>query len=248
MTRSLIIAGCSGHGREVMNIVRAVNESSRRGPLWNLLGFVDDGPSRISVDRLARSGVPLLGPSELLRDLGGEISYVIGVGDPRIRARLADKIDGFGLRAARLVHPDATVGSHTVLSDGVVLFAGARVTTNVVLGRHVHLNQNTTVGHDCVLGDFVSVNPLAAVSGDCLLERAVLIGTNACVLQGLTVRTGATVGAGACVVRHVPANTVVVGVPAREHNRDRCATPTGPHVAADALDLAGQHLEVASPA
>jgi sugar O-acyltransferase (sialic acid O-acetyltransferase NeuD family) len=248
--RPLVIVGCSGHGREVMTIVRAVNLASPDGPLWDLLGFVDDSPSPVSLERLARTGVPLLGPSDLMRDLAGEVSYVIGVGSPRIRHLLAGKLDGFGLPAARLVHPDATVGPDTVLSDGVVLFAGARVTTNVVLGRHVHLNQNTTVGHDSVLEDFVSVNPLAAVSGDCRLKSGVLIGTNACVLQGLTVHADATVGAGACVVRDVPAQSVVVGVPARAHGHRRSGwggdpmvgTAVGSRIAADVFPDAGRHL------
>lgn len=211
MPDTLVIVGCGGHGREVYGIVHAINEAT--GEPWKVLGFVDDAPSPANRSRLDRLGAAYLGPVAELAALPPETRYVLGVGDPRVRAKLATKIDR--RPAPALVHPSAVVGLGNELGEGVVLFPGARVTTNVRLGRHVHLNQNATVGHDSVLEDFVQVNPLAAVSGDCHLGEAVLIGTTAAVLQGLSVGEGATVGAGACVVRPVPARTVVKGVPAR---------------------------------
>ncbi|MEV8508776.1 NeuD/PglB/VioB family sugar acetyltransferase [Actinoplanes sp. NPDC051475] len=211
MSDPLVIVGCGGHGREVYGVVHAVNEAY--GEPWKVLGFVDDAPSDVNLGRLERLGVPFLGDLGQLAGMGDDVRYVIGIGDPRVRAKVAAKI---GLApAGPLVHPDASVGLGNEFGDGVVLLAGVRVTTNVTLGRHVHLNQNATVGHDSVLGDFVQVNPLAAVSGDCRLGERVLIGTTAAVLQGLSVGAGATVGAGACVVRPVPSDTVVKGVPAR---------------------------------
>lgn len=212
MPEPLVIVGCGGHGREVYGIVQAINETD--GEPWKVLGFVDDAPSDVNLARLDRLGVPYLGRTAELAAQSPAARYVIGIGDPRVRAKVSAAI-GPDRPAATLVHPAATVGPDSSLAGGVVLFPGARVTTNVRLGRHVHLNQNATVGHDSVLDDCVSVNPLAAVSGDCHLEEAVLIGTTAAVLQGLSVGAGSTVGAGACVVRNVPARVVVKGVPAR---------------------------------
>jgi sugar O-acyltransferase (sialic acid O-acetyltransferase NeuD family) len=215
VTREIVIIGCGGHGREVFGIIQAINAASPSGPVWRVAGFVDDKPSAVNRERVDRLGVAYLGPIEWLGEVGPGTHIVIGIGDPATRRAIDDRIQEYGLPVASVIHPLATVGAGTVAGDGLVAFAGSRVTTNVTLGRHVHLNQNCTIGHDCVLEDHVSVNPLAAVSGVCHVGAGVLVGTNAAILQQIRVGAGATVGAGACVTRDVPPGAVVKGVPAQ---------------------------------
>ncbi|MCU7722691.1 NeuD/PglB/VioB family sugar acetyltransferase [Actinoplanes sp. KI2] len=211
MSEPVVIVGCGGYGREVFGVISAVNDAD--GGPWKVAGFLDDAPTESNLRCLDRLGVAWLGPGSLLGQL--DAHYVIGIGDPRIRADVAAKLDELGRPAGRLIHPAATVGMANDLADGVVVFAGARITTNVTLGRHVHVNLNATIGHDAVLTGFVQVNPLAAISGNCTIGREVLIGTGASIIQGRAVGDRATVGANACVVRDVSAGTTVKGVPAR---------------------------------
>jgi sugar O-acyltransferase (sialic acid O-acetyltransferase NeuD family) len=215
MSEDIVIVGCSGHGRETLATIHAINAASATGLCWRVLGFVDDKPSAANRERIDRLDVPYLGPIEWLGEVPSETYVVLGIGDPKVRKGVDQRIKEYGLKAASLVHPAATLCADTVAGEGLLVFAGARVTTNVTLGRHVHLNQNVAIGHDCILEDFVSVNPLATISGECHIETGVLIGCSATLLQGLRVGANTIVGASACVVHDVRAGVVVKGVPAR---------------------------------
>lgn len=214
MAEPLVVIGAGGFGREVADVVEALNARAEQS-LWDLIGMVDDGLSEANRIRLADRGIRPLGSlSELISD-GPRVRYVIGIGNPDVRRSIADQLDRAGFRPATLVHPEATLGSQVSLGAGTVVCAGARITTNISLGRHCHVNPNCTIGHDTLLGDFVSLNPGATVSGDCVIGARSLVGAGAVVLNQIVLGEGVLVGASACVTRNVPDATVVKGVPAR---------------------------------
>lgn len=206
--KKLVVVGGGGHGRELLELVEAVNEAQ---PRYRLLGVLDDAMP--DADLLAAFGTRHLGPVHLLRELDAE--YAIGVGSPDVRAAIDSAATGWGCDPATLVHPSAVVGGGVVLGPGAVVCALASITTNVRTGRHAHLNIAATVAHDCRLGDYATLAPGARLSGAVTLGDRVTVGTGAVVIQGLRIGAGTTVGAGAVVVRDLPAEVVAVGVPAR---------------------------------
>ena len=216
----LVIVGAGGFGREVHDVVEAMNAA---GTGMDLIGYVDDQDA--TDDLLARLGSSRLGSIDLLCDrnpngpVGDDVGYVIAIGAGEVRRTLDERLTAAGRRALTLVHPMATVGGDNRIAEGCILTAGARVTTNITLGRHTHLHVNCTIGHDSVLDDFVSVYPGATVSGNVHLADGVTIGTGANVLPGVTVGAGAFVGAGAVVTSDVEPGVTVAGVPARPINQ-----------------------------
>jgi sugar O-acyltransferase (sialic acid O-acetyltransferase NeuD family) len=215
VTTPLVVAGAGGFGREALDVAEAMNAAAA-SPVWTILGVVDDGITDINLERLAARAVPFLGTiDEFLQEQGATAAYVVGIGSPHVRRRVATRFDDAGLSPATLVHPSVTCGAVSVFGPGTVVCAGVTISTNVRFGRHVHVNPNATIGHDTVIDDYVSINPLAGVSGDCVIESGVLIGVGGIVMNGLRVGHGATLGGAACAVRDVDPGTTVVGVPAR---------------------------------
>lgn len=104
---------------------------------------------------------------------------------------------------------------------------------NLSVGKRVFINSGCCfqdqggieIGDDCLIGQQVVIATLnhdldPAKRGNMLsapvkIGSKVWIGAHATILPGVTIGSGAVVGAGAVVTKDVPANTVALGVPAK---------------------------------
>ena len=212
-TKKLVVVGASGHGRETLDIVEAINVETPGS--YDLLGVLDAAPSDENLELLAARGVQYLGTEDAwLASAPTDIRYVIGIAAPAVKAFIAQEFTLAGLEPETLVHPKSWIGSMSDLGPGTVVWPNASLTTNVRTGRHVSLNNNCTVGHDTQIGSYSSIHPAAVLSGNVAIGAGVVVGSSAAVLQGRSVGEGSTVGASACVTRDVPCGVVVTGVPA----------------------------------
>lgn len=215
MTQRLVIIGAGGFGREVLDIVEAINfnQTATGTTPFNVLGFLDDG---LPDDRLLGAyGVNHLGPVSHLAELPEDVGYLIGIGDPAARREIDKYGQSLGRTSPVVVHPNVTQGREVELGPGTVVCSHVSLTNHIRLGRHVHVNINSTVGHDAVLDDYVTLSPLVAISGNVNAAPGAFFGTGCKVNPGLTVGESAVVGTGAAVIRDVAAGTTVLGVPAK---------------------------------
>lgn len=208
IAKSVVVIGGGGFGREVLDVLRDQHRA--------IHGVVDDEPTDRKLELLGAQRVPFLGSvRQLLNSNPGEVEYLLGIGDGPIRRTLDAQLTRAGFEAATVVHSSASFGFDVLVGPGTVVCAGARLTTNIRLGRHVHVNLNATVGHDARLGSYVTLNPGAAVSGGVTIGEAALVGAKAFILQGVSVGEDSIVGAAAAAMKNVGARTTVAGVPAR---------------------------------
>jgi sugar O-acyltransferase (sialic acid O-acetyltransferase NeuD family) len=203
----LLIIGAGGSGREVAWLARDVYGDDLQlsfavEPGYLTTGTVDD--------------IPVFAFDAELAEV---TQYVIAIGNLAERRRLAAVCDARGWSAATLVHPSVCRSSRVEVGAGSIVCAGAILTTNVRIDRHVHVNIGCTLSHDVQVGDFATLSPAVHLSGHVHVEEDVFLGAGANVINGTTGRPlvigrGATVAAGACVIRSVEPGAMVVGVPA----------------------------------
>ena len=208
--RPLVIVGAGGLGREVLMLVRQINEIE---PRWQVLGFYDD--QRPPTDRV--HDLPWLGTIADLNQRSDSVYAAVAIGNGQHRAAAVGRLTSPRVQFATLVHPDVALRPYQriELGAGCIISQGCILTCDIRLGRHVLLNLGCTIGHDAVLADFCSLMPHANVGGEAELAEAVYLGTNATVINQVRVGAGTIVGAGAVAVRDLPAACTAVGVPAQ---------------------------------
>lgn len=185
------------------------------------VGFVDDDPE-CHGQRLAE--LPILGGASVLPGLlqEGVSSATVSIGDNRVRSRLAERLTQLGFELVSAIDSTAKIASSARLGRGVMIMAGGLVCSNVVIGDCVYIGPGAIVSHDVSVGDYSLLAVGSVLAGRTTVEQGAFVGAGATVVparmeraERLIVGENAVVGAGAVVLENVPANAVVVGVPAR---------------------------------
>ena len=207
-TRSLIIVGAGGFGREVLQYLR--DAMALQGG-YAVKGFLDDGPADLGPFGL---DVPLLGGT---RDhaFTGDDRVLIAVGDPSVRLELAARLEAHGARFVTLVHPLAYVSEAASLGVGCIVAPFATVGAHARIGDHTVLTFYASAGHDTTVGRACGFSPHAVANGGSTLGEGVFLGAYAVVNPLQSVGTGSKVAAGSVVYHPIPPDVLAVGNPAK---------------------------------
>ncbi len=205
----IVIVGAGGFGREVSWLLECINNASE-SPKWEVLGFLDNrAPDDWSYQ-------PVLGDEIwATQNLPKETHFVVAIGNPPLRKRLADQLESAGFVPATLIHPNVELGPNVQLGPGSIVCAGSVLTVDIKVGRHVIINLNCTIGHDTQVGDWVTLAPGCHLSGATSLGSLVELGTGAVVLPGKAMGDGAVLGAGAVLTQNADPGKTYVGIPAK---------------------------------
>ena len=191
MADGLLIVGAGGLGREVYDFAVASERT--------VIAFIDDAVEGLAPVAAADPGA-------------GE--YVIAVGEPVTRLKIAEQLMSRGCRFASIVHPTAIIGSRVKLGAGCIVAPLAYVGPDASLGPHSVLNVHAVVGHDSHVGAYSVLSPHVAVGGNCSLGHGVFLGTHATVTPGISVGSWSKSAAGSVITRKVAPGSLLVGNPA----------------------------------
>lgn len=202
------IVGAGGHGRELAWLARRCLGNDR------VIRFLVEPAFQTAQDV---DGITVGTIDDEALSSGSQ--FIVAIGDPTTRERLALLVEANGARAATLIDPAAVVSPNAMLGAGSVVCAGAVLTTNIHVGRHVHINSGSLVHHDAIIGDFATLCPGVRIAGHVHIGSGVFIGIGATIINGnegrpLQIGSGAVIAAGACVTGNVEAGALVAGVPA----------------------------------
>jgi sugar O-acyltransferase (sialic acid O-acetyltransferase NeuD family) len=202
--RPVAILGAGGHGRVVLDVLRAAGRK--------VTGFLDERGFPGGVN-----GVAMLGRPELVFDprFLSDHDVIVAVGESAVRRRFSEAILDKGGVLATAVHPSCVVSPTAFIDVGTVVFPGAVINANASIGKFCIVNTGATIDHDVVLEDGTQAAPGVNMGGGSHCEVNVLVAIGAVVLPGVRIGAGAILAAGATAVSDIPPAVTAFGTPAR---------------------------------
>lgn len=210
MDKRGIIIGGGAFGREILNWVW---DSVSPNAGVDFLFFLDTDPN--SFENFSDFHLTHLGDPETFVPQPGDL-FLIAIGDPTAKARIATRLDGFEATYATVIHPTAVVARTAKIGRGVTIGPNSYIATNAELGDFCCVNSLSGIGHDAVLGQSCTVSSQVDITGAVVLGNRVFVGSGARVLPNVQVGDDAKIGAGSIVVRDIKVGGSVFSQPARK--------------------------------
>lgn len=200
----VLLVGAGGFGREV----RWWAGDALAGSAARIVGFLDADASRGTPD------LPVVGDPATHEPRPDE-AFVLAIGIPHVRRRVAETLLGRGARFLALVHPTAIVVPSARVGPGAVVCPGAIVSDAAEIGPFGLVNYHASVAHDAAVGAFAVLSPYATLAGGAAVGEDTFLGLHASVGPGRRVGDRGKVAANSCALVDVPPDSLVYGVPGR---------------------------------
>ncbi len=206
--KKIIIIGCGGHARSVIDSIESANE-------YEIAGFVDI----IKSDKTCYRNYKVIGTDDDYKDLfDSGIRYAcmgIGyLGKNSLRENLHNKLVSIGFDFPVIVDKTAAIASDAVIGEGSFIGKNSVVNSKAHIGKMTIINSGSIIEHDCVIDDYTHIAIGAALCGEAHIGRSCMIGSNATILQTLSITDNVIVGAGSVVTRNITNPGTYIGIPA----------------------------------
>ena len=204
----IVIAGASGSGLKVLEILDALRELDPCG--YELAVWVDHNPAMVTFE-----GHPV---SPTFAVVLGVVdpAVVCAIGDPANRRVMINQAKRAGVtNFPNLIHPSAQVSRRATLGIGNVIAQNVVIQPGCKVGDFNTFNVGAVMGPLAQVGNFCTVNGQTCLASESVLEDGCYVGMGAKVMQRLRIPAGVTIGAQAFVNKAPEPKTTVMGVPAR---------------------------------
>ncbi|MEL6193354.1 MAG: acetyltransferase [Bacteroidota bacterium] len=205
----IVIIGNQGFAKEIEWLISDINRFPGSSVSYDFRGFIDHTENPTNENILGDD-------SWAINHLSKKTRFVIAIGNPSLRKKLADKYLSEGFLPATLIHPSVQLSESVSVGEGSLICAGVVMTVNIHLGGFCILNLNSTVGHGSRLGSFVTLAPGCHISGEVKIGSECELGTGAVVLPECALADSIILGAGAVATQNLAEAGTYVGVPARK--------------------------------
>jgi sugar O-acyltransferase (sialic acid O-acetyltransferase NeuD family) len=144
--------------------------------------------------------------------------YVLAVSSTEHRARARARAVEAGLEpSSPIVSTSARIARSATLARGCAVGYFSAVGPGARIGLDCLIMHGVVIGHNSIIEENVVVCAGVCMGGYVTIGAHSFVGTNAVLAPKVSVISGCFIAAGAACLRDVPANSLMIGSPARRH-------------------------------
>lgn len=193
MKNKLVMIGCGGHARSVLDVYLFNNPQAEV----------------VFVDPLAREGEKILNFPVLKDHKITDEAVFVAIGDNLKRAKECKKYKNL----CSIISKNAHIGNNVKIGNGVFVAHNVHVGIESKIGDGSIINTSSSVDHEVTIGENCHIAPNTTICGRCEIGNNVFLGAGATVIDKIKICDNTTIGAGGVVVKDIDKEGTYVGVP-----------------------------------
>lgn len=209
--KDIAIYGAGGFGKEVASMI--LNKINTIEPVWNLVGFFDDG---VEIGAEISHFGKCLGGLDVVNAWPTPLSIVFAIGSSAVLKKLVANIENHQIDYPNIIHPNCDFADieSVKMGKGNVIMKNVTFSCDVIIGDFNQFNSLSALAHDVKVGSFNIFMPLTRVSGETVIGDSNFFGINAIILQQIKIGNETRIGANSVVMTKTKDGSLYMGNPA----------------------------------
>tara|TARA_Y100000589_G_scaffold329009_1_gene374497 strand:+ start:33169 stop:33771 length:603 start_codon:yes stop_codon:yes gene_type:complete len=187
--KDLLIIGCGGHARSVIDVI---NENAE----WQIKGLIG------LKEEVGKSVMdyPIIGDdlylSKLRKNFDNVFLAIGKIGLDNRREKILKKLEFLDFTFPSVISKYSIISRYSVIGEGTFIGHNVVVNVNAKIGKNCILNTRSIVEHDSVIGENCHLSTGAIINGGVKIGHNSFIGSNSVIRENLTIPANTIISSG----------------------------------------------------